>query len=96
MFLTKLDNNQTFTSIYRSLLAEAIDGTNTQVKQEIDQAILEAYDVICGKKEAYLISNEHFYFTNFLISNQELLGAVGRESKITPFIYQSIATALNT
>ena len=95
MFLTKLDNNQTFTSIYRSLLSEVIAGTNVEVKNEIDQAIREAFDVISGQKEAYLIGNNHFYFTNFLISHQELLRGENPRVNITHHTYQNIASALN-
>ncbi|WP_313098258.1 hypothetical protein [Epilithonimonas sp.] len=95
MYLTKLDNNQTFTSIYRSLLIEIIAGNNEGVKNEIDQAIYEAIDVISGKKEAYLIDNKHFYFTNFLISNKEILNKEIADTSITNNTYKDIALALN-
>ena len=96
MYLTKLDNNETFTSIYRSLLTEIIAGNNDEVKNEIDQAILEAIEVIGGHKEAYLIGNKHFYFTNFLITNKDLLQEEISDPKVTDFTYKNIATALNS
>jgi len=95
MYLTKLDNNQTFTSIYRSLLTEIIAGNNDSVKDEIDQAIYEAISVILGEKEAYLIDNKHFYFTNFLISHKDILDSDPSNFSITKETYKDIALALN-
>lgn len=94
MYLTKLDNNQTFTSIYRSLLTEIIAGNNEDVKYELDQAILEAIDVILGKKEAHLIDNKHFYFTTFLVKHESILQEE-ITNKITQRTYKNIALALN-
>lgn len=95
MYLSRLDNNQTFTSIYRSLLAEIIAGNNEDVKNEIDKAIYEAISIILGDKEAYLIDNKHFYFTNFLISHKEILDKEIKDCNITQSTYKDIALLLN-
>ncbi|WP_139262752.1 hypothetical protein [Chryseobacterium polytrichastri] len=75
-------------------MTEIIAGNNVEIKNELDQAIREAIDVILGEKEAYLISNKHFYFTNFLIDNREILE---KESitDITKTTYKNIITALH-
>ena len=96
MYLTKLDNDEKFISFYRSLLEEIIAGNNSEVKNEIDKAIYEAYEVILGNKESYLIGNKHFYFTSFLINNDKLLKEQKLDSTISNFIYKNIATALHT
>ncbi|MDV4100260.1 hypothetical protein CMT19_04280 [Elizabethkingia anophelis] len=96
MYLSNLDTNQTFSSLYRSLLKEVIAGNDVvKIKDELDKAIEEALDVILGKKEAYLISNKHFYFTSFLINNKDDVFEEPYSKEITNTTYHNIVSALH-